>query len=46
MDNYITAAAIRSLREKRGMTQQALADRIGVSAKTHRNSIKDRKSVV
>ena len=34
MDNYITAAAIRSLREKRGMTQQALADRIGVSAKT------------
>lgn len=34
MDNYITAAAIRSLREKRGMTQQMLADRIGVSAKT------------
>ena len=34
MDNYITAAAIRSLREKRGMTQQSLADRIGVSAKT------------
>ena len=34
MDHYITAAAIRSLREKRGMTQQMLADRIGVSAKT------------
>ena len=34
MDNYITAAAIRSLREKRGMTQQALADMIAVSAKT------------
>ena len=34
MDNYITAAAIRSLRESRGMTQQALADKIGVSAKT------------
>ena len=34
MDNYITAAAIRSLREKRGMTQQMLADKIGVSAKT------------
>ena len=26
MDHYITAAAIRSLRESRGMTQQALAD--------------------
>ena len=34
MDHYITAAAIRSLRESRGMTQQALADKIGVSAKT------------
>ena len=34
MDHYITAAAIRSLRESRGMTQQALADKIGVSSKT------------
>ena len=34
MDHYITAAAIRSLRESRGMTQQALAGKIGVSAKT------------
>ena len=34
MDHYITAAAIRSLRESRGMTQQMLADKIGVSAKT------------
>jgi DNA-binding XRE family transcriptional regulator/desulfoferrodoxin (superoxide reductase-like protein) len=32
MNNYVTGAAIRELREKNGMTQSALADRIGVSA--------------
>ena len=33
MDNYITGAAIKQLREKRGMTQAELADQIGVSGK-------------
>lgn len=33
MDNYITGAAIKSLREAIGMTQSALAERIGVSDK-------------
>ncbi|MBE5807611.1 MAG: helix-turn-helix domain-containing protein [Clostridiales bacterium] len=33
MDNYVTGAAIRSLREGRGLTQEALAARIHVSAK-------------
>ena len=33
MDNYITGAAIKKLREARGITQQELADRIRVSSK-------------
>ena len=33
MDTYITGAAIKQLREKRGMTQAELADQIGVSSK-------------
>lgn len=33
MDNYITGAAIKSLREALGMTQSTLAERIGVSDK-------------
>lgn len=34
MEPYITGAAIRQLREKKNLTQQELADRIGVSGKT------------
>ena len=34
MDNYITGAAIKQLREAKGLTQQELADQIGVSGKT------------
>ena len=34
MNTYVTGAAIKSLREKRGMTQAELADKIGVSSKT------------
>ncbi|MGN0548237.1 MAG: helix-turn-helix domain-containing protein [Acutalibacteraceae bacterium] len=33
MDNYVTGAAIKRLREKKEMTQAELADRIGVTAK-------------
>lgn len=33
MDNYVTGALIRKLRENRKMTQEELADRIGVSSK-------------
>ena len=33
MDTYITGAAIRTLREKKGLSQQQLAERIGVSSK-------------
>ena len=33
MDNYVTGAEIRRLRERRGMTQEGLAERIHVSAK-------------
>lgn len=33
MDNYVTGAAIRSLREAKGLTQEELAERIHVSAK-------------
>ncbi len=33
MDNYITGATIRRLREAKGITQQQLADEIGVSGK-------------
>ena len=33
MNTYVTGAVIRQLREKRGLTQAELADRIGVSAK-------------
>ena len=33
MDNYITGATIRYLREKRGLTQGELAERIGVGSK-------------
>ena len=33
MDNYITGATIRRLRETKGITQQQLADEIGVSDK-------------
>lgn len=34
MNTYVTGAAVKSLREKRGMTQAELADKIGVSSKT------------
>ncbi len=34
MNTYVTGAAIRQLREKRGMTQAELADKIVVSSKT------------
>ena len=33
MDNYVTGAAIRSLRESKGLTQEELAERIHVSSK-------------
>lgn len=34
MNNYITGAVIRKLREKKGITQSALAEKINVSDKT------------
>ena len=34
MDNYITGAAIRALREKNRLTQQQLAEKLCVSHKT------------
>lgn len=34
MNTYVTGAAIKQLREKRGMIQAELADKIGVSSKT------------
>ena len=34
MNTYVTGMAIKNLREKRGMTQAELADKIGVSSKT------------
>ena len=34
MNTYVTSATIRSLREKRNMTQAELAEKIGVSSKT------------
>ena len=34
MNSYVTGAAIRQLRENRGLTQAELAEKIGVSAKT------------
>jgi transcriptional regulator with XRE-family HTH domain len=33
MDTYITGATIKTLREKRGITQKQLADVLGVSGK-------------
>ena len=33
MDQYITGAAIKALREKRRMTQYELAEKLGVSDK-------------
>lgn len=33
MDSYVTGRTIKALREKRGLTQAALANRIGVSDK-------------
>ena len=33
MDTYITGTAIRTLREKKGLSQQQLAERVGVSSK-------------
>ena len=34
MDNYVTGAVIRRLRERQGITQQVLAERLCISAKT------------
>ena len=34
MNTYVTGAAIRELREEKGLTQAELAERIGVSSKT------------
>jgi transcriptional regulator with XRE-family HTH domain len=34
MNNYITGKIIKELREKQGITQSSLADKIGVSDKT------------
>ena len=34
MDQYVTGTTIRELREKNRMTQQQLADKLGVSDKT------------
>ena len=34
MDNYVTGATIKQLREARNMTQTALAQKLGVSSKT------------
>ena len=34
MDAYVTGAAVKALRESRGMTQAELAEKIGVSSKT------------
>ena len=34
MNTYVTSATIKQLREKRGLTQSDLAERIGVSSKT------------
>ena len=34
MNNYITGAAIRALREKKRLTQQQLAEKLNVSDKT------------
>lgn len=34
MNNYVTASTIRKLREKKGMTQEKLAEVLAVSAKT------------
>ena len=34
MENYVTGAVIKALREKQNLTQRDLADRIGVSDKT------------
>ena len=34
MDQYVTGAAIKELREKNKMTQLQLAERLGVSDKT------------
>ena len=34
MDTYVTGAAVRQLRERRGMTQAELGEKIGVSSKT------------
>lgn len=34
MDHYITGAAIKALRERRGLTQTQLADQLCVSDKT------------
>ena len=33
MDNYITGATIKRLREAKGITQSQLAEQIGVSSK-------------
>ena len=34
MNTYVTGATVKQLRERQGMTQGALADKIGVSSKT------------
>ena len=34
MNTYVTSTTIRTLREQRGLTQEKLAQQIGVSSKT------------
>lgn len=34
MDSYVTGGTIRALRDRRGLTQKALADKLAVSDKT------------
>lgn len=44
MNQYVTGAVIKRLREEKNMTQQQLADKLSVSAKTISNG-KQRKDI-